>query len=179
MASCKTLHNDLLNSKRKICKQRKNLIYKNYLYCLQEFEREFETAGICQNILSASEEGEDSEEERRRKEEVDSANREERRGKGEEDRDGEKGEDNDLSKEFKVESILSEKEETEKETLYPVKAPKSEDNTGQSDVKLPEKESAVIVEGVVGEKETKGPVLSEGYLSPSFTVSATSGPFGL
>ena len=146
---------------------------------MQEFEREFETAGICQNILSASEEGEESEEERRRKEQVDSANSGERRGEEEEERDEEKGEDNDLSKELKIKSILSEKVETERETLRTVKAPKSEENDKDSDVILAEEKSAVIVDGVVGEREPKDPVLSEEYLSPSFTVSATSGPFGL
>ena len=76
--------------------------------------------------------------------------------------------------------ILSEKEEPEsKKTLGMIKAPKSEKKDRETDVKLIEEESAVIGEGDVEVREHKGPVLSEGYFSPSFTVSATSGPFGL
>ena len=89
-------------------------------------------------------------------------------------RDRETGKDNSLSNELKSELKMS-----EKGTLCTNKIPKSEENKGQSDMILPEEESAVIVEGVVGEREPKDPVLSEEYLSPSFTVSATSGPFGL
>ena len=128
----------------------------------KEFEREFETVGICQNIISASEEGEEGEGDEGAVVEV---KVEEQESEMVEDKGADHG-DKDAEEEEKVtEEVKGDEEE----------------NTGdnEEEVEASTRTTETNIDGDLAHLlEGKG-LLSGGIISTKFTISATSDPFGL